>query len=242
MSAAKLKAWMKGSHANGITSSAKEPVKRFFFFCLLNRTVRKNRAYHYWSENRCNRFLTRERVNLSLSGSAWCSSSVLSSQQFSQCTAWVNELLRDIGSFWLRGSVSHVKKVNSLSKLWINQGRSLWGGWGVGNPPNIQIHHLQPPQYFNMKITVDQICRIHLFCNNNFVPNQIWVCHNKSDKKYSPSIEPIGNAQPMSRTFTKTTRVVFEWESTRVTLAPKMKRSAAQRTIFNCWSESDAKK
>ena len=49
-----------------------------------------------------------------------CSSSVLSSQQFSQCTVWVNELLRDIGLFWLRGSVSHVKKVNHLSNLWIN--------------------------------------------------------------------------------------------------------------------------
>ena len=40
--------------------------------------------------------------------------------RFSQCTVWVNELLRDIGLFELRGSVSHVKKVNSLSHLWIN--------------------------------------------------------------------------------------------------------------------------
>ena len=106
--------------------SSKEPARFRRAVCQSASRSITHAQYHQLLGSRIGRvrqkrFLTRERLNVSFV--IWlgsCSSSVLSLQQFSQCTVWVNELLRDIGLFELRGSVSHIKKVNSLSHLWIN--------------------------------------------------------------------------------------------------------------------------
>ena len=103
--------------------SPKEPVRFRRAVCQSESRMRSfisSSVLESHASDRNGSWLENESMFRSLSGSARCSSSVLSSQQFSQCTVWVNELLRDIGLFELRGSVSHVKKVNSLSHLWNN--------------------------------------------------------------------------------------------------------------------------